>query len=120
PCLVMWFDMRFGHKVLLGDPSFARGLDRFRLSRIEPADVRNLLVNRGTLLVINDLLFDGPGGNDEAARRTALKHAMKAVIGYGDALLYFLGEYDHSYVEKQRRMRIRRDVPAAFRDLYDE
>jgi hypothetical protein len=119
PCLVIWYDMRFGHKTILGDQDFVPGLARYRVDRVLPADVRNLLVNRGTLLVINDMLLER-GDLGEAERRTVVKHAVKAVIGYGDALLYFHGRYDWSHQEKQRRMAATRDVDPAFRALYDE
>lgn len=119
PPLILWHDMRFGHKTLLGDPGFVPSLSRFTAEKIPPSDVRNLLVNRGTLLVINRLLLvkspDSP-----AVRRTVVKHAVKAIIGYGDALLFFRGAYHWSYQEKQRRMRARTDVPETFRRLYDE
>jgi hypothetical protein len=45
---------------------------------------------------------------------------MKAIIGYGDALLFSLGEYHWSYVERQRRAKLRGDIHEAFRTLYDE
>ena len=119
PCLVMWYDMRWGHKTILGDADFVPSLERFSLERVLDWDVRNLMVNRGTLFLFNDLLLDH-GGLDLERRRLIVKHAVKGVIGYGDALLFFLGDYDWSYAEKQRRMRRRDDVPEDFRRLYDE
>lgn len=119
PCRVMWYDMRYGHKPILGDPDFVGALDRFRVERILPSDVRDLLVNRGTLLVINDLILDRPALTEDE-RRTVVKHAVKAVIGYGDALLFFLGDYHWSYLERQRRMATSYDLPEALRDQYDE
>jgi len=118
PCLVMWYDMRHGHKTLLGDPRALSSLERFRRDRIVPDDVRNLLVNRGTLLVINDALRE-QGGRVEDLRRTLVRHAVKAIIGYGDALLFFLGDYHWSYREKQKRMREQEGVAPSFRKLYD-
>jgi hypothetical protein len=105
PCLVMWYDMRHGHKTLLGDRKFVPSLNRFRIDRILPSDVRNLLVNRGTLLALNDVLLD-ENPTDPAVRRAVVRHAVKAIIGYGDALLYTRGAYHWSYLEKQRRMAI--------------
>ncbi|MCP3137427.1 hypothetical protein [Pyxidicoccus xibeiensis] len=119
PCMVMWYDMRFGHKTVAGDASFLPGLKHFTREDIPPDDVRNLAVNRGTLLVINEALRDR-GSLDGEARRTIIRHTAKAIIGYGDALLYFLGAYDWSYAEKRRRMVWQRDVPDGFRQLYDE
>jgi hypothetical protein len=119
PCMVIWYDMRFGHKTVAGDASFLAGLDHFTRESIPPDDVRNLAVNRGTLLVINEVLRD-QGPLDEQARRVIIRHTAKAIIGYGDALLFFLGAYDWSYVEKRRRMTWQRDVPDGFRQLYDQ
>jgi hypothetical protein len=119
PSLVMWYDMRFGHKCVLGDRSFLESLHHFSVENIPAWDVRNLLVNRGTLLLINDyLLAETTSAFDPA--RTVVKHAMKAIIGYGDALLYFLGAYHWSYQEKQRRMRDVTQIPPRFKALYDE
>ena len=119
PCLVMWYDMRHGHKTLLGDANFVPGLQGFTRERILPADVNHLVVNRGTLIVVNDLLLDRSGSLDEAARRVVVKHGIKAVVGYGDALLFFLGQYDWSYLKKQERMRECSSVAASFRELYE-
>lgn len=118
PCRVIWYDMRFGHKTIAGDPAFVPALRRFTVERILPSDARDLLVNRGTLLLLNDaLLADGPLTPER--EKAVLRHAAKAVIGYGDALLYFLGEYHWSYLEKRRRLLARDDVSPSFRALYD-
>lgn len=118
PCLVMWYDMRYGHKTLLGDADFVPSLERFELHRIEPSDVRNLLVNRGTLLVINDLILERHGLT-EMERRTVIRHGMKAIIGYGDALLFFAGGYHWSYQTKRERMQACTAATPQFRTLYD-
>ncbi|MDX8412422.1 MAG: hypothetical protein R8K46_11220 [Mariprofundaceae bacterium] len=119
PCLVMWYDMRFGHKTILGDADFVPSLTQFDVQHVVPADIRNLLVNRGTLFVINDMLLEREQLS-EKDKRTIVKHAVKGIIGYGDALLYFLGDYSWSYLEKQQRMRKQQHVPEGFRRLYDE
>lgn len=119
PCLVMWYDMRFGHKIVTGRSDYVASLTRFSLDRIPAWDVRNLFVNRGVLLAINEHILAGKN-LDLDARRLVVKHTMKAIIGYGDALLFFLGDYDWSYAEKQRRMRARTDVAQEFKALYDQ
>jgi hypothetical protein len=119
PPHVMWHDAYFGHRVLLGDPGLMRSLRHLGEGRIPSVDVRDLLVNRGTLLVLNDALFERPSLEADA-RRAIVRHGAKAIIGYGDALLYTRGAYHWSYVEKQRRMRAQGDVPESFRRLYDD
>ncbi len=118
-CLVMWYDMRYGHKTILGDAGYVPGLHQFNLDRVVPADARNLLTNRGTLFIINDAILER-GGLSEDDRRTIVKHVVKGVIGYGDALLFFLNDYDWSYLEKQKRMQARKDVDPGFQTLYDD
>lgn len=117
--LIIWYDMRHGHRTLLGDPDYVPYLP-FTLERIPGWDMRNLLVNRGTLLVINAHLLVGELDLNEDMRRLVVKHIMKALIGYGDALLFFLGAYHWSYAERQRRMAQRKDVSEAFRRAYDD
>lgn len=116
-CRIMWYDMRFGHKTVLGNPDFVPSLNRFRLERVPTWDVHNLLVNRGTLLVINDCLPSE--GDSQETDRIRTRHTIKAVIGYGDALLFAHDQYHWSYAEKQRRMRVLNSVDEAFREIYE-
>lgn len=117
-CRVMWYDMRLGHKTLLGDVDFVPSLTHCKLSAIPDWDIRDLLVNRGSLLVINQILL--PLAKQRTIAKTVIKHMMKAIIGYGDALLFFLGDYHWSYAQKRQNMAERKDVDEAFRRLYDE
>jgi hypothetical protein len=119
PALIIWYDMRFGHKTILGDSDFVPSLTRFRLEAIPSRDALRLLVNRGTLLVMNEQLLDEENGSIDHRRRIT-RNIMKAIIGYGDALLFFLGAYHWSYVERQKRVAAHADVPEDFRALYDE
>lgn len=119
PPLLVWYDARHGHKTLLGDPDFLRGQHRFTVDRILPSDIRNLMVNRATLLLINRMILQQTP-DSEAGRKSVVRHAVKCIIGYGDAMLFFRKAYHWSYQEKQRRMRERCDIPESFRQLYEE
>lgn len=120
PCRIMWYDVRFGHQTILGDQSFLPSLGRFTADRILASDVRDLVVNRGTLLVIDDAVAALPPDTRPAGVWKALvRHAVKGILGYGDALLYWRGVYHWSYTERQRRMAAREDVGKDFRDLYN-
>ncbi len=116
---VLWYDVRHGHKLLAGDPRFLPGLSRFTVDNIDPREMGDLLINRGALLILNDLIFER-GALTPARRETVLTHIAKAVIGYGDALLFFLGAYHWSYVERRQRMaaRLTRATPE-FKRLYE-
>jgi len=116
---IIWYDMRFGHKTIMGDENFVPSLKRFRLQTIPKWDARNLLVNRGTLMIINELLLKKKN-LDNDVRNLIIKHINKAIIGYGDALLFFLDDYNWSYVEKKKRMQNRNDVSEDFKKIYDK
>ncbi len=118
-CLVMWYDMRYGHKTILGDRDFVPSLHRYSVETIDPEDVRWLLVNRGSQLIVTDLLL-ARKQRSLTEMRYIIRLTMKAIIGYGDALLFFLGAYHWSYREKGKRMERQPDVPAEFRELYAE
>ncbi len=115
---IIWYDMRFGHKTILGDKNFVHSLKRFRLQTIPKWDARNLLVNRGTLIIINEFLLKKKNP-DSNILKLIIKHINKAIIGYGDALLFFLNDYNWSYVEKKKRMQNRNDVSEDFKKIYD-
>jgi len=117
PCRLMWYDMRYGHRTILGDQRYVPSLRRFEADRIPPDEARDLLVNRGTLLVINDeVLARGEPAGEE--RRVVVRHAVKAIIGYGDALLLSRGAYHWSYEERQRLMSRQAGLPSDLLDLY--
>ncbi|MEM6962122.1 MAG: hypothetical protein AAF550_10355 [Myxococcota bacterium] len=122
PCLATWCDMRLGHKVLLGDPDFAVSLSKFSVDKIDPSHVQSSIVHLGTQLLVSDLILLrselGQSELGQSMRRAVIDHGIQAIIGYGDALLHFLGEYDVRDSEKKKRMLQHTEVSEAFRDLY--
>jgi hypothetical protein len=118
PCLVMWYDMRFGHKVIIGPDDYMARYTHFKLENILSSDALALLVNRGTLFVINQVMIEQNPVLTKDLRRVFTKHMIKAIIGYGDSLLYFLGDYNWSYEEKGRRMAKRNDINDEFKAIY--
>lgn len=119
PCRIIWYDTRHGHKVLAGDPDYLRTRSRFSVDRIVASDARDLLINRGTLLLLNELILED-GVPDVARRHALVRHAVKAIIGYGDALLYFLGVYHWSYLAKRDHVLAHAAVPDRFKRLYSQ
>jgi hypothetical protein len=115
--LVIGYDMRFGHKTLLGDSTFLKNHEAFSLSNIDPIDIRQLLVNRGTLLLINRVLLKKHSLSEDE-KKLIIKHAIKSIIGYGDALLFFHNAYHWSYAQKQSNMSELSDIDEAIKKLY--
>lgn len=119
PCLVMLYDMREGHRVILGKEGYLQGLIPYQSQDILPSDIRNLLINRGALLLINRWILS-QGICSQALRKQIIRHAMKAIVGMGDALLFMLGQYHWSYQVKARRMAQCFELPLAVRKLYQQ
>lgn len=106
PTRIFTYDMREGHITLSGDASIIPSIDR-NVFDIPAWDVRNLMVNRGALLLINALCLEKlktMRGDRTELRKLIVKHTMKAIIGYGDSLLYYSGRYHWSYHEKCNRI----------------
>lgn len=116
---LIWYEMAQAHKVIAGDSDFSSSLPSYHLSDVAKDEFLTLLVNRGTLLIINRWLIKAGLCNTTPQRKVIVKHAMKAIIGFGDALLYFLGDYHWSYQEKQKLIKNHSDISPAFRDLYE-
>jgi len=116
---LIWHDMVEGHKVIWGRRHVADALKRHRLDAVPAWDIRNLLVNRGSLLMINRVLLDQKPDDGEV-RRAVVKHICKAIVGYGDAFLYFHNQYHWSYVEKRKRMQQLDAASPELKALYEE
>lgn len=118
PTRVLWYDMQQGHKTLYGDQTFIKSIRHLK-SDIPAWDMRNLMVNRGSLLLINQVCLQ-VDNRSESIDKLIVKHAMKAIIGYGDSLLYCLGHYHWSYREKHKVLLRHPAIDVAFKRLYDE
>ncbi len=117
--LVIGYDMRYGHKTLLGNSTFLKEHKSFSIYNIDTTDIRQLIVNRGTLLLINRLLLQKESLIKEE-KKLIIKHCIKAIIGYGDALLYFNNLYHWSYAKKQSNMSQSTSIDPKIKTLYSE
>lgn len=117
--LVITYDMKYGHKLIIGDASVLVNNKNFELDTIPSWDIRNLMVNRGTLLIINDLMLEKEILSVDE-KKIIIKHLIKAIIGYGDALLFHLGNYHYSYVQKNILMEQQTSVDEEFKKLYKD
>lgn len=123
---LLGYEFYHGHKVILGDATFVSTLPFSKLSDLPVAEFQALMVNRGTLMLINEWILHAMPEPSLPLRKVIIKHAMKAIIGFGDATLYFLGKYHWSY--RERQLRARKEIRAGqqsglsdfFRSLYEE
>lgn len=104
PPLIIWFDMKNAHKVIWGPLDVLQIMPDRTASDIPLADAARLLLNRGTLFVINQAILQQRRDNlSRADKETMIKHIVKGIIGYGDSVLLARGAYHQSYVEKAQR-----------------
>ncbi|MGI6300401.1 MAG: hypothetical protein ACOX52_04990 [Verrucomicrobiota bacterium] len=104
---LMNLEMRYGHRVIWGEPTVLEEMPEYELARLPLVEGTRLLLNRGKLLLdLVRLLHDGAPEALAAPEvgEKAVKFLMKARLAMGDALLMALGRYDISYVEKRQRM----------------
>lgn len=118
--LLIWHEMYHGHKLLLGESRFIASLPFKEFNTVPSTEFWSLMINRGTLLIINQWFLDQRKEGDPLVRKIFIKHMMKAIIGLGDALLYFLHDYHWSYEEKLSRIKKNEHLPSELRVLYEE
>ncbi len=118
--LLIWYEMYHGHHLLLGNAETIAQLPFGDIKKVPQEELIALLINRGSLLIINDWIFDQGLDKNPRYQKIIIKHMMKAIIGYGDALLFFLGDYHWSYEEKLKRILKNPKIPKNFALLYKE
>ena len=93
-------------------------IKRYNSQNINLHDIRELMINRGSLLILNEKILQNKN-LDKKMKMVLIKHFVKAIIGYGDALLYLHGKYHWSYKRKKELMwGIKPSFPA-FARIYD-
>lgn len=83
-------ELKWGHRVLLGDPNLLRDMPNYAVDKIPLEEGTRLLLNRGTLLLH---LVAG-------LETCSLKYILKNHLSFGDAALISKGCYRISYREK--------------------
>lgn len=121
---LMNYELKYGHRIIYGDESLLRlSLPDYTLSEVSLSEGTRLLLNRGILLLFNQLSLKNKSSWGVEEEQQFLKYIMKVNLALGDALLLALGHYDLSYVEKKERAKSIEDnmqIPnfAKIRDHY--
>ena len=112
-------EMLWGHRVVAGDPQVLRAMPPMPFSTLPPGEFTRLLLNRGSLLLMNARRLAGSGRFSGGEREVLFKYLFKAVLACGDARLAGNRSYHPSYVQKLELLRSL-DWPgqAQFIDLY--
>ncbi|MBI2313363.1 MAG: alkaline phosphatase family protein [Betaproteobacteria bacterium] len=97
------FDLKYGSRVLEGDPTILDRIPRFSARGLPPTEATRLLFNRmaGMLYALPEYAL--PGSPDSAAGRLLAFQLAKMWIAVGDAHLISWGGYDASYLVRRDR-----------------
>jgi hypothetical protein len=101
---LMHTEMLWGHRVVAGDPDILASMPRMPFAGLALAEFTRLMLNRGSLLLMNrNALLTGTTG-EPLQREQFMKYLFKAVLACGDARLAAAGQYHPSYSEKWLRL----------------
>lgn len=117
PFTLMYAEMQVGHRVIGGDPQILDTMPSMPLSKLPDAEFRRLMLNRGTLLLMNQ--------RDRDERRALcpdrmFKYVNKAVLACGDKLLHQQGCYTVSYQSKRQRLASMTEISGDLIDHYEQ
>jgi hypothetical protein len=96
-------EMRWGHRVVAGQADVLLAMPPMSFDTLPPGEITRLMLNRGTLLLMNQQRLK-QGGLDAAAREVFFKYLFKAVLACGDARLALARRYHPSYPVKLQRL----------------
>ncbi len=100
---LIYYDMKFGHRLAYGSDTWLKNLTRINPKNIPIFDMRELILNRGMLLLLNEQILK-KSLLTQADKKIIIRHMVKAIIGYGDGLLFAHGRYHWSYKRKSQLM----------------
>lgn len=98
-------EMLWGHKVIRGDPDILRAMPPMPFQRLPPGEIVRLLLNRGSLLLMNQQALVAGATLAGEDKERFFKYLFKAVLACGDARLAGNGCYHPSYPAKFERLR---------------
>ena len=113
-------EMLWGHQVVAGDPKVLSTMPRMPFAELPLAEFTRLMLNRGSLLLMNREALSHEETDVPDARERFVKYLCKAVLACGDARLAAARRYHPSYMEKRERLeRMRWPGHAGFLPLYE-
>jgi hypothetical protein len=97
-------EMLWGHRVVAGDPDILASMPRMPFTGLGLAEFTRLMLNRGSLLLMNRRALVTGASAGASEREQFMKYLFKAVLACGDARLAAAGLYHPAYAEKWQRL----------------
>ena len=99
---LMHAEMQWGHRVVAGNPNILDAMPDMPIETLPLGEFTRLMHNRGTLLLMNQLMLSEEGEpQDPKSREKFVKYIFKSVRAIVDALLAAEDRYDPSYATKK-------------------
>jgi len=116
---LIYYDMKFGHRLAFGNDQWLKALNRINPKNIPIFDMRELILNRGMLLLLNEQILKKKNLKIQD-KKIIVRHIVKAIIGFGDGLLFAHGRYHWSYKRKSQLMLQIESLYPEYSKLYQE
>ena len=101
---LMHAEMLWGHQVVVGEATILDAMPPMPFDRLGLAEFTRLMLNRGSLLLMNREALASGNCSEPQQREQFMKYLFKAVLACGDARLAAAGQYHPSYSKKWQRL----------------
>ncbi len=104
PYTLMNAELRHGHRVVVGDARVLSAMPPMPCDQVPLAEFSRLMLNRGSLLLMNSRVLEQGGPVDTDEREQFVRYLDKALLACADARLATAGRYHPSCLVKRDRM----------------
>lgn len=118
PACTMYSELKWGHRALLGDPGCLKAIPGPEPSQLPLSEAARTLLNRGALLLMNEIDLRGGVMKDEERFE---RYLCKAILASGEALLAKDGRYHPLAAVRQERLaETVASLPPGFLELHQD
>ena len=101
---LMYAELKWGHVVLLGDPLVLADMAPMPLEGLDLSEFSRLLMNRGSLLLLNSAALGKNEVKGFEAREEFARYLDKAIVACADVRLAVAGTYNTSVLVRQEKL----------------